>query len=244
MIPEPDLESTQNSYEMVSEPDLESTQNSYDYLHDSWYDGTQIIGTVTAIEATDTAASGARIKQEESMSEQYAQICASDNNLLLILVCDFIAIFLALCLASFIDNCLCKRINPYAYSDDEYYDASLLSTLAFIITAFVACCIVHGTLSPEVKAAHYIESADSVGIVTVIDAQETAKETKVNRFEIQLEGYQNDPSIIVDKCEFDEMPAEGEKIGFEYSDVRFDGSNVHLTLTNWWVPPAQEASAS
>lgn len=111
-------------------------------------------------------------------------------------------------------------------------------TTAFFTICALLCVL--GTIlcvliDPHAAVTSYV-GKEPTGTVAVIETHETALGTKVENFEITLDAYPDDPTVIVDDCQFDEMPEAGDHITFAYESghTPFDGEQVHIVLTNWW----------
>ena len=109
--------------------------------------------------------------------------------------------------------------------------ACLCISLVTLIVSAIICVMI----DPNATASRYI-GEEPTGTVAVIETRETARGTEATNFEITLDAYPNDPTVIVDDCNFDKMPEAGDHIEFAYKNVRmsFDDEHVHVVLTNWW----------
>ena len=110
--------------------------------------------------------------------------------------------------------------------------ACLCVSLVTLIVSAVICVVI----DPNAATSRYV-GEEPTGTVAVIETRETALGTEVESFEIALDDYPDDPTVIVDDCNFDKMPELGEHIEFTCKNVRmsFDDERVHVVLTNWWA---------
>ena len=159
------------------------------------------------------------------MSESYLQLVSTATNMptyailvvLIVLATNMIImsviLFASRGLTRAVTTCLC---------------VSLVTLIVSAVTCFI--------IDPNSAASRYV-GEEPTGTVAVIETRETAFGAEATSFEITLDAYPDDPTVIVDDCNFDKMPELGEHIEFTYKNVRasLDDEHVHVVLTNWWA---------
>ena len=109
-----------------------------------------------------------------------------------------------------------------------------MGCLAACVVASITTFALYTQVNPHPTVTRYIGD-EPTGTVTAIEMYDTALGTEVTNFEVTLDGYPEDPAVIVDDCKFDKMPTLGEHIVFTYKTNQpqpFDGKQAHIELTS------------
>ena len=161
------------------------------------------------------------------MSESYLQLVSATTGPIAIFVVSAAIALTVLAVVAFVSAIvLFVRKGACGMTTGCFAICALLCVLGTILCALI---------DPHAAVSRYIGDKP-IGTITVIETRETARGTEVESFEVALDAYPNDPTIIVNDCEFDKMPEIGERIEFVYETSRqpFDGEQVHVVMTNWW----------
>lgn len=158
------------------------------------------------------------------MSDQYIQLTSTINVVTIVVVALLAAAGLIAALVA---------LALFAHKGRTRY---VTVCLAASVVTTIATFALYTQVNPNAAVTNYI-GEEPTGTVAVIETRDTALGTEATSFEITLDDYPNDPTVIVDDCEFDKMPELTEHIVFTYetSPQPFDGKQVHIELTNWWA---------
>ena len=161
------------------------------------------------------------------MSESYLQLVSATTSPIVVFIVSAALAITVLAIVTFVSAIvLFLRKGVCGMMAGYFAICALLCILGTIL------CVL---IDPRAAVTNYV-GKEPTGTVATIETHETALDTEVEGFEITLDAYPDDPTVIVDDCEFDEMPEAGDRITFTYKPGRepFDGEQVHVVLTNWW----------
>ena len=161
------------------------------------------------------------------MSESYLQLVSATTGPAATFVVSVVIILTVLAIVTFVSAIVL------------FVCEGICETMTGCFTACALLCalvtILGVLINPRAAVTSYV-GEEPTGTVATIKTRETALGVEVESFKITLDTYPDDPTVIVDDCEFDKIPETGDHITFDYKPGRtpFDGEQVHIVLTNWW----------